>query len=107
MHVHRLVLMAFVGPPPTHRHQCAHGDGDPANNAVENLRWATCAENHADKLGHGTHNRGEAHPLCTVSTETVRRIRESTVDSKDLARQLGISYSHVRSIKTGVSRKWT
>ena len=51
---HHLVLLAFVGPMPTPNHQCAHWDGNPANNHYTNLRWATAAENTADKVRHGT-----------------------------------------------------
>ncbi len=38
--VGRLVLLAFVGPPPT-GHVCCHDDGDQSNNTLGNLRWAT------------------------------------------------------------------
>jgi guanyl-specific ribonuclease Sa len=41
---HRLVLLAFIGEPPTPDHECAHWDGDPTNNHYSNLRWATSAE---------------------------------------------------------------
>lgn len=34
------------------------GDGNMDNNHFKNLRWATCADNHADKHGHGTAYRG-------------------------------------------------
>jgi hypothetical protein len=53
VHVHRLVLEAFVGPCPAGR-QAAHRDGNKLNNSVGNLRWATPRENNADKLRHGT-----------------------------------------------------
>ena len=52
-YVHQLVLEAFVGPRPA-RHQAAHGDGNPLNNTLANLRWATPKENEADKRLHGT-----------------------------------------------------
>ena len=55
---HRLVLFAFVGPPPSDLHECAHWDGNPANNHVSNLRWATRSENAADRVRHGTHREG-------------------------------------------------
>jgi NUMOD4 motif/HNH endonuclease len=51
--VHRLVLLAFVGPRPP-RHETAHWDGDPANNVLSNLRWATKSENYQDSVRHGT-----------------------------------------------------
>jgi hypothetical protein len=59
--VHRLVLLAFVGPC-SDRCEGAHGDGNPANNALANLAWKTRKENHADKRRHGTQTSGERHP---------------------------------------------
>lgn len=48
--IHRLVLITFVGSPPTPKHEGAHWDGNPHNNNLTNLRWATRAENQADKV---------------------------------------------------------
>ena len=52
--VHRLVLMAFVGPCPTDMEGC-HNNGDPADNRLDNLRWDTRAANIADQMRHGVH----------------------------------------------------
>lgn len=52
--VHRLVLLAFIGPPPTGMH-ALHRDGDPANNRLSNLRWGTPSENSLDAVRHGAH----------------------------------------------------
>jgi hypothetical protein len=52
--VHRLILIAFRGPPPTPYHECAHWDGSPSNNRLDNLRWATKSENQTDRWRHGT-----------------------------------------------------
>jgi hypothetical protein len=57
-YAHRLVLKSFVGEPPTLKHQAAHWDGNPLNNHYSNLRWATVAENTADKVRHGRHLNG-------------------------------------------------
>lgn len=105
--VHRLVLIAFAGPPPTPLHECAHNDGKPANNRIENLRWATRAENHHDKVAHGTHNRGEWHPHCKVSDDTVRRIRASTAAINEIAAELGMDYRYVWAIKTERTRRYS
>jgi hypothetical protein len=51
--VHHLVLKAFVGPQPPQM-ECCHGDGSPANNEVENLRWDTRLANVHDMIRHGT-----------------------------------------------------
>lgn len=52
--VHRIVLEAFCGPCPAGMEGC-HGDGDPSNNHVSNLRWDTRSENRFDAVRHGTH----------------------------------------------------
>lgn len=52
--IHRLVLMAFVGPPPVGT-EGLHADGDSGNNALVNLSWGTHSENQYDQVQHGTH----------------------------------------------------
>lgn len=54
--VHRLVLRAFVGEPPTGLIGC-HNDGDPSNNSVGNLRWDTHLSNNLDTVQHGRHRQ--------------------------------------------------
>jgi hypothetical protein len=58
--VHRLVLEAFVGPALPGL-EAAHNNGNPADNHLANLRWATKADNQADRVRHGTSSRGESH----------------------------------------------
>src|SRR5215472_6204839 len=67
--VHSLVCEAFHGQRPTLLHEVAHEDGNPSNVQANNLRWDTRAGNHADKLRHGTHNRGERHGLSLLSNK--------------------------------------
>ena len=107
LHVHRLVLFAFAGAPPTPLHECAHNDGNPANNSIENLRWDTRSGNHRDKVAHGTHNRGEAHPRCTVSDEMVRKIRSEPGRPKQIADAMGINLKYVCAVKAGTTRRWS
>lgn len=54
-YAHAMVLEAFVGPRPEGYH-CCHGDGNPANNSVENLRWGTVSSNRHDTVRHGRHH---------------------------------------------------
>ena len=54
--IHRLVLSTFIGPPPADRPQTRHLDGDPTNNKLSNLRWASQAENEDDKRYVGTYH---------------------------------------------------
>ena len=60
--VHRLVLTSFVGPCPPGL-ECCHGDADPANNHLDNLRWDTSQENSLDTIRHG-HHRESAKTHC-------------------------------------------
>jgi hypothetical protein len=71
--VHRLVLEAFQGRCPAGR-ECAHDDGDPSNNSLENLRWATPKENCEDRDRHGTTSRGVRRPDAKLNEEVVRDI---------------------------------
>ncbi len=72
-YVHRLVLEAFVGPAPEGMEAC-HNDGNPTNNALSNLRWASRAENNLDRVRHGTHNNTrkthcpQGHPYDEANT---------------------------------------
>ena len=52
--VHRLVLMAFVGP--GNGLDCCHANGDKLDNRLSNLRWGTRSENILDQVRHGRHN---------------------------------------------------
>lgn len=51
--VHHLVLETFTGPRPEGM-ECRHLDGNPANNALSNLKWGTAHENYLDRVEHGT-----------------------------------------------------
>jgi len=59
--IHALVLEAFVGPRPSGMH-CRHLDGNPHNNAIDNLKWGTVQENQVDRERHGTGNQGSRNP---------------------------------------------
>ena len=58
--VSRLALTAFIGPCPPKMQAC-HNNGNPAVNCIFNLRWDTIANNHKDKLLHGTSPRGKKY----------------------------------------------
>lgn len=100
--VHRLVLEAFVGPCPPGL-ECCHGDGNPANNFVSNLRWDTRKNNHADKKKHGTDLTGERHPGAKLRATDIPEIFSLATEGKTLA-QIAIAYGigpkNVHSILT-------
>lgn len=99
--VHRLVLFAFVGPPPE-KHECCHGDGNPQNNLIGNLRWDTASANQADRVKHGTSNRGERCANAKLTEEQIKAIREDPRLQREIAEDYGIRAGHVSRIKSGV-----
>jgi hypothetical protein len=48
-YVHRLVAMAFHGPPTEDASVCRHLDGDSTNNSATNLAWGTRRDNANDR----------------------------------------------------------
>lgn len=54
--IHSLVLEAFVGPRPVGKFGL-HGDDNPSNNRLDNLRWGTPSENNQDALLRGRHKQ--------------------------------------------------
>ena len=85
--VHKLVLLAFVGPCPDGMEVC-HEDGDPENNHLWNLRYDTHDANVQDRRVHGTHPRGIDLGIATrLSEDDVRRIRQLHAD--------GLSYRKI------------
>lgn len=108
--VHVLVLTAFTGPRPPGREGC-HGDGNPANNTLGNLRWDTTSANRRDAMRHGTWGpppprarRGEQNGTARLTESAVRDIRRRWVAGEHqhvLAAAYGISQSHVSRIVRG------
>lgn len=101
MFVHRLVIVAFVGPRPGDKHFAAHLDGNPLNNNAENLAWCTAKENQAHRVFHGTTCRGTTHGCAKLSATEVLRIRELAamgIFPSQIARTFNIGVGHTRSI---------
>lgn len=82
--VHKLVLLAFVGPPPKGC-ECLHGNGDPSDNRLENLRWGTRSENNIDAVLH--QHRGK----LTKAQVKVIRARVNT-EGRGIGRKLAAEY---------------
>lgn len=100
--VHRAVALAFIGQPPTRRHEVRHLDGNLLHNWVDNLRWGLPVENAADRAAHGTQQRGSAAGLAKLAEVEVVSIRElfgtGNFSYTDLARQFGVSKPTIGAI---------
>ena len=108
--VHRLVLAAFIGPPPSPIHQCNHANGNRADNRLENLSWVTPSENqhHSFKvLGRRSSGpKGERCSLSKLVTEQVIEIRRLHAIGKLTALELATIFGVARrTIYSIVNRK--
>lgn len=107
--LHRLVLMAFVGPCPEGM-ECRHLDGNAGNNRLENLCWGTRSDNHKDAIRHGTMPQmgcGEKHANAKLKDAEVIEIKRCLSDGErtgQLARRFKVSPSTICGIRTG--RRW-
>ncbi len=93
-YIHQLVCEAFHGPRPDGL-QVRHLNGIKTDNRASNLVWGTPAENHADKVRHGTANFGENNPRSKLTKKEVGRMRhiraETGLSHKKIAQQFGVS----------------
>lgn len=105
--VHVLVLNAFVGLRPTAAHMGAHRDADRKNNALSNLRWATQAENEADKISLGLKVEGSRHYAAKLKEADIPtiRVRLRTESQQSVADAYGVCRQTISRIVRGISWK--
>lgn len=106
----RVLCEMVYGPPPTPRHEAAHSCGKGHEGCVnpKHLRWATPEENQADKIIHGTTNRGERCGSAKLTEDDVRyiRIHLNSRCNKEIASLYGVTDSAIRSIKSRRTWAW-
>lgn len=98
--VHRVIAETFIENPDD-LPEVAHRDGSKTYNAVENLRWSTCADNQADRLEHGTSNRGSQHGAHKLTETDVMALRYCAADPRVIAARCGASVRHVVEVRNG------
>lgn len=102
-YIHRLVLLSFVGPQPE-RHEAAHLNGRSDDPRLENLKWATHAENMEHARIHGTMPVGEKSKKSKLTDAAVRDMRDlagSGVAICQLAARFSVDRGTVRRIVSG------
>lgn len=107
--VSRMVCESVNGSPPTPLHQAAHscGNGHLGCVAPSHLSWKTQAENEADKLAHGTDNRGERSARAKLTASDVQEIMRlsKTKTRVEIGRMFGVHSATIGKIILG--RRWS
>jgi DNA-binding transcriptional regulator YiaG len=92
--VHRLVMLAFVGPCPA-GHEVRHINGDPSDNRLVNLRYGTRSENQKDRARH------ERTKLTPANVKDIRRRLKRCESQYSIAARFNVNQSLISRIKTG------
>lgn len=107
--VHKLVLLAFVGPRPSAFHEGRHLNGNRTDNKKDNLCWGTKKENAEDRLLHGTTVRGEEFWSAVLNEEKVREMRrlrrEENLSFTTIGERFGVNKVTARHACLGVTWK--
>lgn len=103
--VHRLVVLAHVGPIPDGM-WINHKNGIKHDNRVENLEIVTPSENlmHAYQTLRCNRARGERVHTAKLTPEAVEEIRNSPLSQRRLAAKFGVSQVAVHNVRSG--RSW-
>lgn len=117
--VHRLVALAFIGPPPSAEHEVNHKNGQADDNRAENLEYLLPSENraHARRCQlaargkrHGRYTKPEATPrgsrhwAASITEDDVRTMRARRAAGervKDIAADYPIHRASVSAILNG------
>lgn len=116
--VHTVVCQMTRGPRPSSIHEAAHscGNGHLGCYNGRHLRWATPAENSADRVRHGTTGKGTPKPssrgernanakLTAVDVVTIRSM-SSDLSNSEIARRFGVHHSAIGRIRAGQTWAW-
>lgn len=105
---YRYICFRVHGPPPSDYHHAAHscGKGHEACINPGHVSWKTPAENLLDKIVHGTHMYGDAHPSTKFTDAQVLAIKADRRSLAEICASYRISNSQARKIRTGRAREW-
>lgn len=95
--LHKVILLAFRGPPPRGKPWGCHYNGDHSNNRLSNLRWASPDDNAADAIRHGTWAHGERIGGSRLRTKDVVAIRRRWAKGHETQKTIAADYGVVQS----------
>lgn len=105
-YVSRVVCEAVHGAPPDKTNHAAHSCGNGHLGCVtpNHLSWKTPQQNAADKIGHGTHSKGENNGGAKLTENDVREIRGllGGVPQWRIAKRFGVCQQTISNINRGL-----
>jgi hypothetical protein len=107
-HIHRMVMLAFVGPCPEGK-EVAHLNGNPSDNRLSNLAYVTHRENESHKIAHGTVPRGERNGAVVLQGWQVAEIRylaSMSVPQGKIAALFDMDHKRVSEVLAGGWVEW-
>lgn len=105
--IHRLVAAAFLTGDT--KLEVCHGDGNPKNNRVSNLRYDTRKGNSADAIRHGTTPKGQRNGNNRYSSDTIKLLKmklKAGVSVSECHASTGIPSRYIYSIRSGKVWAW-
>lgn len=105
--VHEIEMEAFAGPCPDGQ-ETRHLNGIKTDlRWPENLAYGTKPENQADRIEHGTSNRGERNGMHRLTEPAVLQIYARRAESpSQLAAEFGVSRQCVNHVRDGSRWGW-
>lgn len=108
--VSRLVCELANGAPPSSNYDAAHSCGNGHLGCVtkRHMSWKTRKENMADKITHGTHNRGERQYRAKLTEDKARQILalKGIMKQADIASLMGVRQDQISRIQSGKRWAW-
>ena len=101
--VHKLVMLAHVGPCPSGMEIC-HWDDNGLNNELSNLRYDTPRGNRLDRKRNGRHPSGTRHYATRLSEADIIAMRQRYADGSrvaDIARDFSMQMPAIYGIVKG------
>jgi len=99
--VHRLVLLAFLGPR-SRKIDTLHSDGNKLNNNLKNLRYGTRQDNVNDTKRHGNIPSGDRHWNTKIPDREISNIINSPKSNLELSKIYNVSWACIQDIRLGI-----
>lgn len=103
VHSHRLVAIAFIGPPPFKGAKVLHKDDNKLNNSVENLYWGSTTDNYNDARRNGRIKRPGNARFTDDEVKEIRSLNKQGYSGYRIAKELNVDQTVIYDLLRGTS----